>query len=413
MNLYKKLLFFVSAFIMTCVMLLPSTKVKAANELYTYDKGMIRGSTLGNHYHYNESTKTLTLYGGVIDANNSYFIDSYVNGLKICVELDTTIYGGFYLNGSTKITGPGKLTIVPREKGPDLPFAGIYMRNGGRLVIDKAYIDITAIHYGKSRFGGWAILGNNHGEELYVRDSEINVKAQNAAISYFNGGINFVKCGMISPSHAVNKGGDVYKADEVTLAKEVQISKFYVTQQPAWEVTGAVGDYVTMKVEASLNNARYQWQRYNREKSRWESVSFSGAQTNTLRFQVSENMYSWRFRCVITYGGLISLTSDDCNLKVVAKITSQPASTVYVNSGSTATLSVTANGTIMNYTWQYYNQSTRNWVNLTEGGNYSNVRTSTLKVKGNSSTHGIKFRCAVRNKFGYTVYTNGTTLSVR
>ena len=329
------------------------------------------------------------------------------------MKLDTTIYGGLYLNGDTKITGSGKLTILPKENGKDLPFAGIYVLNGSRLVIDKARIDITAIRSGKTRFGSWAILGNNHGEELYIRESEVNVKAQNAAISCFNGGINFIRCGMLTPFHAVNMGGAIYRADEVTLAQEVKISKFYVTQQPAREVIGAVGNYVTMNVEVSQDNVRYQWQRYNREKSKWENISFSGAQTNTLRFQVSEDMYSWRFRCVITYGGVISLTSDECNLKVVAKITSQPASTVYVNSGSTATLSVTANGTIMNYTWQYYNQSTGNWVNLTEGGNYSNVRTNTLKVKGNTSTNDMKFRCAVRNKFGYTVYTNGTTLSVR
>lgn len=67
----------------------------------------------------------------------------------------------------------------------------------------------------------------------------------------------------------------------------------------------------------------------------------------------------------------------------------------------------------MNYTWQYYNQSTGKWLSLTEGGNFRGVNTNKLEVKGNSSTQGMKFRCSVRNRFGYTVYTDGTTLNVR
>ena len=241
----------------------------------------------------------------------------------------------------------------------------------------------------------------------------VSAKGRTAAIANFGGGISIQNDSIVFPKFGSVRNGSIYATSSSNdYAKEVRISNFFFTQQPDYTVNGPVGDYVTLKVAASLTPSKYQWQRYNREKSKWENVSYTGAQSSTIKFKVSEDMYSWRFRCLVTRGDE-TLTSNEAEIKVLAKITSQPASTVYVNSGSTARLSVTAQGSISRYSWQYYNESTGRWLSLTEGGNFRGVNTNQLTVKGNSDTQGMKFRCSVMNRFGYTTYTDGTTLNVR
>ena len=416
-SLYKKLLCIATAFAMMAVILLPSVTVHAAKEyLYLYGLGYVAGnSRVSNcaNYQYDPSTKTLTLKsGGTLNCSSPSFIRSSVSGLTIRVEKDLTVYGGeITLSADTTITGPGKLTISPSE-GLPAPIFGIYVTDGSKLTVLNANLDFdaTITKFGRN-FESWGICGNKTGEQLIVRNSTIHAKANTAAISDFNW-ISIANCELASPRYAQAKNGNIYQNDGKTLAKEVKISNFYFVQKPESQVTGAVGDYVTLKAAVNRSGATFQWQRYNRERSRWENVSFSGAQSRTMRFQVDESMYSWRFRCVAT-SGTETIISDDINLKVVARITSQPDSTVYVNSGATVLLKVTAEGTISRYTWQYYNNSTGKWVNLTSGTNFYNVGTKSMTVKGNSTTNNMKFRCAVMNTFGYTTYTDETTLKVR
>ena len=326
--------------------------------------------------------------------------------MTIYVEKDTTILDGtLFLYGNTTIKGPGKLTITP-SKAKNYLYLGIYVLDDSTLTLENLKLDVTTRNRG-FREECWAIAGDRGNEKLIIRDSIVHAIGSTAAICDFNGGL-YVYGSRIAQA-TVKKNGSLYGANG-ELAKEITISDFYFTRQPDSEVTAAVGETVRLTVDASKPNATYQWQRYNRDRSRWENVNLTGAQSKTLTFVASEDMYSWRFRCVVTYGSE-TMTSYDANLKVVAKITSQPGSAVVVNAGSTANLSVTAEGSVTNYTWQYYDRGT--WVNLTEGGNYANVRTKTLTVKGNADTQGKIFRCAVRNRFGYTTYTNSTTLSVR
>ncbi len=414
-SLYKKLLCFAAAFAMMAVILLPSVTVKAANGLLIlYGQGYRSGySSFENAlFKYDANAKKLTLKRASIACQGRPYVISSVQGLTICVEKDVAVYGGdFTLRADTTITGPGKLTIAQDSKGARLT-VGIYVTDGGKLTIDNANIDVNMEDTRFPSSKSWAICGDETGERLIVKNSVIHAKANYAAISDFDGFMDLTGCNVVSPRYAVTKHGNVYQSDGATFAKEAKISNLYIVNQPESRVTGAVGDYVTLKVTANRAGAKYQWQRYNRERSRWENVNFSGAQSSTMRFQVDESMYSWRFRCVITSGSE-TINTDDVNLWVVAKITSQPDSTVYVNSGATVLLKVTAEGTISRYTWQYYNNSTGKWVNLTSGTNFYNVGTKSMTVKGNSTTNNMKFRCAVMNTFGYTTYTDETTLKVR
>lgn len=412
-SLYKKLLCISAAIIMMSVILLPSLPVKAVYldpQVQFFDTGWLQRSRNTDLYYFNYESRTLYLKGKPIHCGNRAFLHNMLPNLRIYVESDTTIYGGeIHIYANTKITGPGKLTIVPNSSRATL-IRPIYVVNGSTLTFENAKVDVTAQ---ASRGTCIAILGEGYRESLVIRNSVVSAKGRSAAIANFGGGISIQNDSIVFPELGSVRNGSIYATSTSNdYAKEVRISSFYVTQQPAYQVDGPVGDTVSFKVATSLRPWQYQWQRYNREKSRWEDVTFSGARTNRLTVTVTEDMYSWRFRCVLTYGEE-TLISNEANLRVVAKITDQPASQIYVNSGSTARLSVTTQGSIMRYTWQYYNESTGRWLSLTEGGSFRGVNTNQLTVKGNSDTQGMKFRCSVMNRFGYSVCTDGTTLNVR
>jgi hypothetical protein len=86
-------------------------------------------------------------------------------------------------------------------------------------------------------------------------------------------------------------------------------------------------------------------------------------------------------------------------------ITSQPSNST-VCSGSSASFSVSASGTAMlNYQWK------ENGVNLSNGGVYSNVTTSTLNISNSAGLNGKQYSCYISNSCG-NITSNAATLTV-
>lgn len=88
-------------------------------------------------------------------------------------------------------------------------------------------------------------------------------------------------------------------------------------------------------------------------------------------------------------------------------ITTQPKSAT-VDAGKTATFTVTAKGSDLNYQWQYRTGSSGSWSNTAWSGN----KTSTLKVTASAGMNGYQYRCKVSNGYG-TVYSSAATMTVR
>jgi uncharacterized protein YjdB len=93
-----------------------------------------------------------------------------------------------------------------------------------------------------------------------------------------------------------------------------------------------------------------------------------------------------------------------------AQITAQPSPNISIASGLTGTLSVSATG-VSAYQWQI-NSGGGNWTNLSNGGGYSGVTTSTLGILASQNMDGSQYR-VVLSSDSCTAETSGvSTLSI-
>lgn len=96
----------------------------------------------------------------------------------------------------------------------------------------------------------------------------------------------------------------------------------------------------------------------------------------------------------------------------VIDVTTQPAD-VSLCDGSVALLSVAASGTSnLQYQWQYSADGVAPFTNITEGGGYSNVTTSSLSVNTTGGFGAGHYRTQIDGDLAVTVLTNEAILTV-
>ena len=155
-----------------------------------------------------------------------------------------------------------------------------------------------------------------------------------------------------------------------------------VTGQPANSAVCTNG-IASFSVVATGSSLTYQWQ--ENIIGIWTNITnggiYSGATTNTLTLTgVTAAMNSYQYRSVI--GSSCSpVTSNAAILTVnpASVISSQPVASS-ICAGSTTSFSVTAIGTTLSYQWQENANGT--WVNINNGGIYSNATTAILTLTG-------------------------------
>ena len=152
-----------------------------------------------------------------------------------------------------------------------------------------------------------------------------------------------------------------------------------ITTQPSNQ-TVVAGKTVSFSV-AATGATSYQWQTYNG--SKWVSLSWNGAKTNTLKFTSDEKYSGKQFRCVVG-DGTNKIATNTVVFKVL-KITTQPTDQ-FVAVGKKAKFSVVDTGAA-SYQWQTYNGS--KWVNLSWTGS----KTNTMTFNSDEKYSGKQFRC--------------------
>ncbi|MDY2627964.1 MAG: immunoglobulin domain-containing protein [Lachnospiraceae bacterium] len=190
--------------------------------------------------------------------------------------------------------------------------------------------------------------------------------------------------------------------------------KITITDQPK-DYTGAVGETAVFTVEVTGTDISYQWQYQNAGTSVWKASGQSGNKTNTLKVPITTARDGQKYRCVITDGNGISVTSNEAALHVGSTtgseeitISGQPAD--YTGAvGETAVFTVEATGTNLSYQWQYQNAGTSVWKASGQSGN----KTSTLNVPITAARDGQKYRCVVKDGNGNTVTSEAATLHVK
>ena len=89
-----------------------------------------------------------------------------------------------------------------------------------------------------------------------------------------------------------------------------------ITRQPA-SVKAAVGDPVSLHVEANLANVAYQWQ-WSKNGTTWTNCTSGGCKTDTFSFAMKETMANRQYRCIVTLG-------DDSVTSEIALIELEPS----------------------------------------------------------------------------------------
>ena len=175
-----------------------------------------------------------------------------------------------------------------------------------------------------------------------------------------------------------------------------------ITAQPS-DIAGFIGETKRITVEAEGTGLTYQWQYCAPGSSTWTNSAIDGYDTNSFLIPLIAQRNGLSYRCVVTdsYGN--TAVSEAASLTVYPNISSQPAD-VTAPLSETVRFSVGAKGKGLTYQWQYY--ASGSWVNSNLDGN----KTTTLKVQVIEARNGIRYRCAVTDVYGNTIWSRGAVL---
>ena len=170
-------------------------------------------------------------------------------------------------------------------------------------------------------------------------------------------------------------------------------------------VTAAVGEKATVTVKAQGEGLTYKWYYKNPGASKYTYTdTFKG---NTYSVTMSESRNGRYVYCVVkdAYGNTAKSKSVCLTLPESLAITKQPKS-VSVAEGEIASISVSATGEGLTYTWYYKNKGASSFRKTTTfTGNFYGVDMS-------PSRSGRQVYCVIKDKYGNSVKTDTVTLSM-
>ena len=178
-----------------------------------------------------------------------------------------------------------------------------------------------------------------------------------------------------------------------------------ITDQTEGELKAAVGDEITIAVEAE-NATAYQWQYRTSESGTWKSLSSAAYKAASFNYTVKESNNGYQYRCLVSNGDS-EVISEPITLIVVPKITKQPDSLIKAAVGQTITISVEASGAT-SYQWQYRTSSEGEWKSL----NSAKFRQPSFDYVVKESNNGYQYRCIVTNAAGNSIESESATLTL-
>jgi hypothetical protein len=187
-----------------------------------------------------------------------------------------------------------------------------------------------------------------------------------------------------------------------------------IVQQPVNQ-TVCVGNQAVFS--ASVTNATsFQWYFWNNSTNNWVALSnnstYSGVTTATLIINnPSQSLSGTYYTLSIGNQWCCSQTNNVClSVNICCPTVVQQPANQTVCQGSQAVFSATLNNaSLVTYQWFYWNNSTSNWVALSNNATYSGVTTSTLTINNVSmSLNGMYYALSYGNQWccGSTNYAN-------
>ncbi|MBR2549705.1 MAG: hypothetical protein IKE92_06790 [Clostridiales bacterium] len=186
--------------------------------------------------------------------------------------------------------------------------------------------------------------------------------------------------------------------------KANSVKPLSITTQPK-DYTGAVGSTASFSVAAQGTGLSYQWQSYSN--GSWNNSNATGAKTSKISFKVTNNHNGMKYRCLVKDSNGQKVYSNTATVHVSSSvtITKQPAN-VTGSVGDTASFSVTAQGSGLQYQWQMYSNGA--WKNSGATG----AKTNKITFKIGQSHNGMKYRCIITTSNGQKFYSNTATVKV-
>ena len=203
---------------------------------------------------------------------------------------------------------------------------------------------------------------------------------------------------------AKDKNGNSITSNEATLhvTSTPPEPAVKITQQPE-DISGLVGETVTLTGAAEGNEITYTWQWHYADRTTWSS--WGSAIPLSKKLYANFDGIVYRFIAADKDGN--SVTSNEATLHVttapVVVITQQPES-VTAELNSSVTFTIEATGEELSYQWQYHYPDRTTWTNWGTGSR----KTCTAR----SNFDGLSVRCIVTDKYGQKVISEEVTLTV-
>ena len=165
----------------------------------------------------------------------------------------------------------------------------------------------------------------------------------------------------------------------------------HITKQPKTAYAG-YGESIKVSLKAKGDGLKYQWYFKNEGGSKYSKSSITG---NTYSCTMTEKSRNRRVLCIVTdkYGNEVQ--SKTVVLRMSASILTQPKNT-YTKSGSTAKVTVEADGDDLTYEWYIKNAGQKKYTK-------SSVTKATYSCKMNDKAKDRYVYCVVTDKYGNSV----------
>ncbi len=188
-------------------------------------------------------------------------------------------------------------------------------------------------------------------------------------------------------------------SDICRVSKKSDDEKLQIITHPS-NTEAAIGDTVSLAVNAIGSDITYQWQLSSNNGITWANSSAKGNRTATISFPVSNYSYKLIYRCIITDASKNSIVSDPCCIiekknYIPVQITKQPENTE-ANMNSTALFTLSAVGNNIVYQWQISTDQGKTWISSTAKGN----KTHTLSFPVIKYTYNRLYRCVLTDSYG-------------
>ena len=223
----------------------------------------------------------------------------------------------------------------------------------------------------------------------------------------------------LAPILRAHRDGNMYKCvvtdvfdnyvESDAVSMSVKSSDVVITAQPTDVENAVLGQLYTFTVEATGDNLTYRWEVSSDGGETWSESWNQGYNTATLSVRMNANRDGNQYRCVITSGQKIVMTSDAAILDLQdpsVEIISQSGN-VTVLTGATATFAVEAEGMDLTYLWYRSNDKGATW-NQTYLTGYN---TNTLSFDANTNRAAM-YMCKVTDGSGTSVWSEPVKLQI-